>query len=89
MADIVFRGIVTKERLKELAAKHLTLSNESDKYNPHKSPYVIAIVRQEDGNYIGEAQKFDKVVSARQADPATVLQLLLTHDGTDGVAISK
>ena len=58
--------------------KDVPNSKDAD-YNPHKSPYVISIIRQDDGNYIGEVQKNGAVVSARQADPQIVLQMLITH----------
>lgn len=48
---------------------------------------LIVIEKQFDGNYIGYAFRFGKVVFARQADPQIVLQLLLTHSG-DGESVS-
>lgn len=57
-------------------------------YNPKKNHDAISILKQEDGNFIGYAYKFGKVVSARQSDPVIVLQLLLTHDGKDEDKIS-
>jgi hypothetical protein len=49
-------------------------------YNPAKNPDAISIVKQEDGNYIGEMTKHGVVVSARQGDPNTVLTMLITHE---------
>lgn len=50
-------------------------------FDPTKNDRVIAIVLQDDGNYIGYAQKFGNVVEVRDIGPETVLQRLLTHDG--------
>ena len=49
-------------------------------FDPQKNADAISIVRMEDGNYRGFMQKNGKLVQARQADPGTVLQLLLTSD---------
>lgn len=54
-----------------------------DYYNPFKNPDAISIVKQVDGNWIGWTQKNGKVVQAREVGPETVLQKLLTHDGTE------
>jgi len=48
-------------------------------YDPSKNNDAISIIKQEDGNYIGEMFKSGKVVSARQSDPQIVLMMLLTH----------
>ena len=47
-------------------------------WNPTKNSDVITIIRQEDGNYRGFAQKNGKLIQVRQIDPNTVLQLLIT-----------
>lgn len=52
-----------------------------NKFNPAENPNVISIEKQADGNWIGQTQKFGKVVEVRQADPQIVLQMLLTHSG--------
>lgn len=49
---------------------------------PVKNPKAILIVQQDDGNWRGFAQKNGKLVQTRQGDPGTVLQMLITHDGT-------
>ena len=50
-------------------------------FDPAKNENVIALVRQEDGNYIGYCKKFGKLISVRDVGPEIVLQLLLTHNG--------
>lgn len=50
-----------------------------DQYNPHKNKAVISIIKQEDGNYIGECFKGGKVIQVRAGDPNTVLTMLITH----------
>lgn len=76
---IIYRGTLTKAKLQELAAKHLAYRGE----NPQDfiKENVISIIKQDDGNWIGWMRKFGKVVSARQSDPTTVLQMLITHSG--------
>lgn len=49
-------------------------------FDPEKNHEVIAIVKQPDGNYIGYMWKFGKLITIRQGDPNTVLQMLLTHE---------
>lgn len=44
---------------------------------------AIVIVRQPDGNWIGEMWKYDRVISARGVSPDEVLLMLNSHDGTD------
>jgi hypothetical protein len=58
------------------------LVEEINTYDPTQNPNVISLIKQDDGNYIGYMNKGGKVVTARQADPHTVLELLITHDGT-------
>lgn len=60
-----------------------TQTNETIEFNPEKNINAIAIIRQTDGNYIGYINKDRKVLTARQGDPNTVLNLLLTSDGTN------
>lgn len=55
--------------------------NTKTEFDPEKNADVIAIIKQADGNYIGYAQKFGKVVQVRDIGPETVLQRLLTHPG--------
>lgn len=50
-------------------------------FDPNTNPDVIAIVKQEDGNWKGFTQKQGKVVTIRDAGPETVLQRLLTYSG--------
>lgn len=49
-------------------------------WNPSKNDNVIAIIKQEDGNYKGFMQKNGKLIQVRQSDPNTVMQLLITAD---------
>lgn len=49
-------------------------------YNPSKNHDAICIVKQSDGNYIGEMFKNGKMITARQGDPATVLTMIITHE---------
>ena len=44
------------------------------------------IEEQDDGNYIGETTKDGKVIRVREADPATALLALITHDGNSQAA---
>jgi hypothetical protein len=48
-------------------------------FSPAKNPNAIAIIREEDGNYKGYAQKNGEVIEVREVGPETVLQKLLTH----------
>ena len=48
--------------------------------DPKVNSDVILIVRQPDGNYIGEMQINGKLKTTRQISPESVLQYLLYHD---------
>lgn len=48
-------------------------------YNPEKNKDAISIIRQEDGNYKGYAQKDGKLIEVRAGDPHTALEMLITH----------
>lgn len=50
-------------------------------FNPQKNKDAIVVIKQPDGNYIGYMQKFDKLITIRQGDPLTVVQMLINHDG--------
>lgn len=52
-------------------------------YDPNLNHDVIVIIKQSDGNYIGEMTKYGKLIEVRAGDPNTVLNLLITHDGTN------
>lgn len=54
---------------------------EQPNYNPEENPKAISIIQQEDGNWKGYMQKFDKLIVVRDYDPQIVLQKLLTSDG--------
>lgn len=80
MSEIIHRGILTKEKLKELVYIHFGLNNDDHLFNPVKNHEVISITKQPDGNYIGLMWKNDKLIEVRQIDPNTVLNMLLTHE---------
>jgi hypothetical protein len=48
-------------------------------FNPSTNENAIAIIRQEDGNYKGYAQKFGKLIEVRTGDPQSALVALITH----------
>lgn len=49
-------------------------------FSPVKNDKAISIIQQEDGNWKGWMTKNGKLIQARQGDPNTVLNLLLTAD---------
>lgn len=53
---------------------------ETVEFNPVINHDAISLIKQEDGNWIGYAYKNGKFITERQADPATVLTLLITHE---------
>ena len=73
---IIYRGTVTFEKLKELAAKYL----EDPLYDPKYNAKAIALIEQEDGNWKGWAQRNGKVVEVREQIPEHALVQLLTHE---------
>lgn len=88
---IIYRGTVTIDRLKELAAQHLQPAEPTATVTVKKPvggpTQVVAdgmfiIVKDPDGNYSGLTKKFGRVVSVRDIGPEIVLLKLLTHDGT-------
>lgn len=76
---IIHRGTLTLEKLRDLAANHLKLKDDSSIYNPAKNPKALSIIEQPDGNWIGETFKNGKLVQVRAGDPNSVLLLLITH----------
>lgn len=50
-------------------------------YDPNTNQAVISLIIQEDGNWIGETQRFGKLVKVREAKPEDALAKLLTHNG--------
>ncbi len=54
---------------------------EEIEYNPHKNPKAISLIQQEDGNWIGTAQKYSQVITVREGKPEDCLVKLITHDG--------
>ena len=47
-------------------------------YVPSLNENAISLIKQPDGNWIGQMQKFGTVVEVRDVGPETVLQKLLT-----------
>lgn len=80
MAKVIYRGTLTIDKLKELAWENLEVKSDSDLYNPHKSPNTISIIKQDDGNWKGLAQRNGKVLESREVGPEMALQALLTHE---------
>lgn len=51
------------------------------KWNPQTAKTdTISIIKQPDGNWRGFTVKNGRLIQARQGDPNTVLQLLITHE---------
>ena len=48
-------------------------------FSPVINSNVITLVRQEDGNYIGYAQKNGDFIQVRDRDPESVLVAIITH----------
>lgn len=78
-SNIIYRGTLTKDKLKELAKVHLGFQGDDTIYNPTKNHDVISITKQLDGNYIGHMWRTDHLAEVRQGDPSTVLTMLITH----------
>lgn len=57
------------------------MADEEINYNPYENPDVISIIKQKDGNWIGTAQKYGKIISVREVKPEDCLLKLITHDG--------
>lgn len=49
-------------------------------WNPETNENVISLIKQEDGNWKGVAQKFGTLIEVREVGPETALQKILTHD---------
>lgn len=56
-------------------------------YNPHKNADIISLIKQPDGNWTAEGQRFGKIIRVRGGAPHSVLEGLLIHDGkkSDGI----
>jgi hypothetical protein len=50
-------------------------------YDPHKNPDLISLVKQPDGNWTAEGQKFGKYIKIRGAHPHAVLEGFLISSG--------
>ncbi len=79
--EIIFRGTLTKDKLLQLASEHLQYKGDDSVYNPEKNPDAISLTKQKDGNWIGKANKYGKVIDFRDTGPETVLKGLITHAG--------
>lgn len=80
MSDIIYRGTLTKEKLKELAHIYFGLVGDDHIFNPAKNHEVISITKQKDGNFIGSMWKNEQVITAREISPEIVLLKLITHE---------
>lgn len=56
------------------------MSDKKIEHNPEKNHKAISIIQQEDGNWKGWMWKNGKLIEERQADPSSVLLLLMTHE---------
>jgi len=81
MKNVIYRGTLTLNKLKELYEEFFPQKGTTSQYSPHDNDKTISITQQEDGNWIGEAKKYGKVVSVRTNDPQGALLMLLTHPG--------
>lgn len=52
---------------------------DEQEFNPFKSPEVISIIQQKDGNWKLWGQRFGKMISLRGVKPEDVLSEFLTH----------
>jgi hypothetical protein len=77
--NVIYRGSLTVEKLKDLCYKHLDLKSESDKYSPEIHPEVVSLIKQEDGNWKGYMLKNGVLIESRDLMPEHVLTRLLTH----------
>lgn len=50
-------------------------------YDPATNANAISLIKQPDGNWIGQTQRFGKLVDVREISPEVALQKLLTHNG--------
>lgn len=67
--------------MQEMHHQHAQGTRNHMNYDPAENENVIALVRQDDGNWKGFAQKFGKLVEVREAKPEDALVKLLTHGG--------
>lgn len=49
------------------------------KYSPYENPKAISLYMLPDGSWVGEANRFGKVVEVREAKPEDALGKILTH----------
>ena len=54
-------------------------SEVKEYHNPFENPNAISLVKQSDGNWMGYAQRFGKVVEVREVKPEDCLLKLITH----------
>ena len=82
MSNIVYRGTLTKDKLVELYESEFPKIKIEPKaeYDPERNQNAISLIRQEDGNWKGFAQKNGKFLEVREQAPEYCLQRLLTHE---------
>lgn len=56
-----------------------TSTFEVERYSPRCNENAISLIKQPDGNWIGEMQRNGVLVEVREVGPETALQKLLTH----------
>lgn len=78
MKEIVYRGTLTKAKLKELSEQYFGVKIDTQ-YDPKQNPKAISIIQQEDGNWMGWASKWGTIVSVREVKPEDCLTKLITH----------
>lgn len=87
MTEIIHRGTLTLEKLKELSKIHLSQKPEYKKEielmeaqanTPTDDSFTVT--KQKDGNWKGATKKNGKTIEIRDIDPNTVLTRLLTHE---------
>jgi len=72
MSQVIYRGTLTLEKLKELALEHLSFTG--------KEKNVMHIWQEKDGNWSGTWHKNGKDIEVRDVGPETVVQRLLTRE---------
>ena len=78
--DVIHRGTLKIDKLKELCFKYLDIKSDSDKYSPELNKDVISLIKQPDGNWKGYMTKNGTLLETREQMPDHALIKLLTHD---------
>lgn len=79
-ANVIYRGTLTIEKLKELCYEHLEIKSDADEYSAKHNHNTISIVKQEDGNWKGYMQRNGVLQEVRELSPEYALQRLMTHE---------